>query len=397
MSGTMHGYYAGQDVLPTHGGFTSVAELDAYEAQRRLLFTDKLHLPPRVFAGARLLELGPDAGENSLVFARWGAQCTLSEPHLGAHPVIREYFDRFGLGDRLVALESHELETYPAPAADAERFDVVDAEGFVNAVQPPSAWIDKLPRLLRPDGFVVLFYNETFGCVLELVWKVVQARFRELTGSGSTEAAERLFSAKWSSIPHKRSIESWTMDVLENPFVRLRYFLDAKDLCRLMSDAGFRLYASWPRYDGGLDVYWFKHDRMPDELVEEQRDQIGRGRLSHMFGRKHFLADLEVVEEAELRALLDDVDALVDEFDSARAARVDRRLAAIASILGSGAVIGGAKGTGRSLATIDMLRRLLATLAEGSSDRIAAFCAEDQAFIESWGMPAHFAVFRKSA
>src|SRR5437867_368083 len=104
--GTMHGYYASQDVLPTYGRLASGADLEAHERHRRRLFTDKLCLPPRIFTGARLLELGPDAGENSLAFALWGADCTLVEPNHKAHPVIREYFRRFELRHRLSALES---------------------------------------------------------------------------------------------------------------------------------------------------------------------------------------------------------------------------------------------------------------------------------------------------
>ena len=394
---TMYAYYAGQSVLPTHGAFTSPSELEAYDRQRRRLFTDKLCLPPRLFDGARLLEFGPDAGENSLVFARWGADCTLVEPHLRAHEVIRGYFERFELTERLSALESHDLESYPLPATPAERFDVIDAEGFIYVIQPPSIWIERFSELVHEDGFVVLgAYMETFGGLLELMWKVVQARFRALTALGADGAARRLFGTKWQSIPHKRSIESWTMDVLENPFVRLRYFLEPKELCTEMARAGFRLYSSWPRYDGGLDVHWFKRELSVDEQLEHELDFIARSRLSHVFGRKHFLADLGAVSEEELRALLDDVDALVDGFDPDRAAAADARLGTLAGILSSPAVIAREEDTRRSLETVDMLRRLLGVLADGPPERIAAFCNEDRAFVDSWGMPAHLAVFRRA-
>src|SRR5438034_4328867 len=159
----MYSYYEQQDVLPTYGAFASRADLDGHERHRRRLLTDKLHLPPRYFEGARLLEFGPDAGENSLVFALWGADCTLAEPHVRAHAVICEYFQRFGLGDRLVDLSAHDVAGYPVPAADTDRFDVVDAEGFLYTIQPSSIWIDKLGRLLRDDGLAILFEMTTSG------------------------------------------------------------------------------------------------------------------------------------------------------------------------------------------------------------------------------------------
>ena len=41
-------YYERQDVLPTFGNFKSPAQLDAYAAQRRELFADRLMFPPAV-------------------------------------------------------------------------------------------------------------------------------------------------------------------------------------------------------------------------------------------------------------------------------------------------------------------------------------------------------------
>jgi Methyltransferase domain len=394
MPETLHGYYAEQEIMPTHGGFTSPADLDAYQAERARIFTDKLKLPPRTFAGARLLELGPDTGENSLVFARWGAACTLSEPHVRAHAVIREYFDRFGLSGRLEDLEEHGFETYPPPAPE-RRFDVVDAEGFVNAIQPPSAWIDRLPGLVADDGFAVLFYYEAYGCLFELTWKVVHARYRELTGLGRAEAAEEVFAAKWASIPHKRPLAAWAMDVLENPFVRLETFLDARELCRAMTHAGFVLHSAWPSYDGGLDVHWFKRDRTPEARLAEQVDFIGRSRLSHLFGRKHFLASAEVLDESMLQGALQHMDALVDGWDGQRAKQLDAHLAAVSAALELPTVLADPDDTRRSVEGVDMLRRLLHVLGDGVPERIAAFCNGDAAFVEAWGLPSHFAVFRK--
>lgn len=391
MNETLHGYYGRQEVFPTYGGFASEESLAAHERARRRLFTDKLALPRRTFAGARLLELGPDAGENALVFALWGADCTLAEPNARAHSVIREYFERFSLQDRLVALEKWDLEGYPEPA----EFDIVDAEGFIHTIQPASRWTSKLTRLLREEGFAVLFYHEAFGSLFELVWKVVHARFRALTGAEPVEAARAVFAAKWESIPHKRPIESWTMDVLESPFVRLRYFLEADALCTEMAAAGCRLYSSWPRYDGGLDVHWFKSEYPPEVERERRSDFIARSRLSHFFGRKHFLGQREPGLERELWELLELVDGLVDEFADAAARDVAARLSRVAALLESDHVIAEPEDTTRSLASVAAVCRLLEMLVRGRPDEISSFCNTDQAFIATWGMPAHFAVFQR--
>lgn len=397
MSETLYGYYQQQDVLPTHGAFKSAADLAPHEHHRRRLFTDKLKLPPALFRGARMLEFGPDAGENSLVFAQWGADCTLAEPNPKAHPVIREYFRRFGLEPKLRALETWDVKNFPEPATDAERFDLVDAEGFIYTIQPTELWVQKCARLTRPGGMVVLFYYEACGGFLELMLRVVQARHRALTGLDAVASARALFQTKWDSIPHKRRLESWTMDVLENPFVRLKYFLDPATLCEQMAAAGLWHYSSWPTYDGGLDVHWFKRELPGAERLRQQRDFIRRSRLSHVFGRKHFLSQAEDDFEPRLLALLAGVDGLIDQFSPARAEQLATELSVLESGLHAAAPMAVPADTERSLQTVASLRELLRLQAAGDAGAIAHFCNQDRAFLEAWGMPSHFAVFRRAA
>lgn len=396
MSETLYGYYQQQAILPTHGAFKSAADLAPHERHRRRLFTDKLKLPPALFRGARLLEFGPDAGENSLVFAQWGADCTLAEPNHKAHPVIREYFQRFGLGARLRALEPWDVKNFPEPANDGERFDLVDAEGFIYTIQPTELWVRKCARLTRPGGLVVLFYYEACGGLLELMLRVVQARHRALTGLDAVASARALFQTKWDSIPHKRRLESWTMDVLENPFVRLKYFLDPIVLGELMAAAGMWHYSSWPAYDGGLDVHWFKRELPGAERLRHQRDFIRRSRLSYLFGRRHFLPHVDEAFEAGVLRLLVDVDRLIYQFTPEHAARLAEDLALLERGLQIAEPMSASADTERSRQTVTCLRQLLRVLAGGDAAALARFCNEDRAFIEAWGMPSHFAVFRRA-
>jgi hypothetical protein len=390
---SLFAYYRRQSFSPT-ATLDSPADLAALERERRGLFRDRLALPPAVFRGARLLEVGPDTGANSLVFALWGALCTLSEPNPRAHPLIEGHFGRFGLGDHLVELLPWEVEALPAAHAEAERFDVLDAEGFTYTVRPAVRWLEKFAQLVRDDGFVVVSFYDTAGTFLELLWKVVHSRYRALTGAGGAEAAHRVFSAKWRSIPHRRSLDAWTMDVLENPFVRLEYFLEPGSLCADAAAVGLLLYSSWPSYRSGFDVGWYKRRVDPAEELERQRDFVARGRLGYLFGRQHFLAGDTAVGGA-VDKLVACVDELIDDFEASRVARCDELLAAIGRALRSSDVLSRPGGVERSLATVESVRRLLALLADGSVAELEAFCGSDAGFIESWGSPAHFAVFRR--
>ncbi|MFX5521487.1 methyltransferase domain-containing protein, partial [Acinetobacter baumannii] len=92
-----------------------------------------------------------DTGENSIVFAQWGARVTLVEPNAEAHPYIRQYFSRFSLESNLTEIVTKSvLDCEPA-----RQYDFVDAEGFIYTVQPTSAWVSKLHECLKPDGIAL--------------------------------------------------------------------------------------------------------------------------------------------------------------------------------------------------------------------------------------------------
>jgi Methyltransferase domain len=391
----MYQYYREQAVLPTHGRFQSGSDLDAHERHRREVFTQKLFLPPRIFRDARLIEFGPDAGENSLVFARWGASCTLVEPNPKAHPVIESYFRAFDLTRQLAGLEGCDVKAYATRPGPAAKFDFIDAEGFIYTVKPDSLWIDLFSRIANDGAFVILFYCDPFGNFFELFTKVIHAKVRQVLGTSPLETAQKLFLTKWNSIPHKRSLESWVMDVMENPFVRFRYFLEPQALCTQMLEAGFQLYSSWPPYKNGLKIDWFKKTPSAAEQLRTQNEFIASSRLGHLFGRQHFMPDPDPALEKRLADLLTLTDSLIDRFDTGVAARCAEHLEVIARVLGSDSVFADPQDTATTLRAIDSTQRILQFLSADAIDALIAFCNTDPGFIETWGMPSHFAVFQK--
>ncbi len=106
----------------------------------------------------------------------------MDEPHEKAHGTIRDYFSRLQQDDRLKQLRSEDVLQISAPLHEAERFDVVDAEGFIYTILPTRSWLEKCAALTRTGGFFVVFYYEAYRSFMELVLKVVHARYRALTG-----------------------------------------------------------------------------------------------------------------------------------------------------------------------------------------------------------------------
>jgi Methyltransferase domain len=388
-------YYARQDVLPTFADFKSPEQLDRYAAQRRELFIDKLMLPPKLFHDAEVLEFGPDSGENALVFAGWGARMTLAEPNKQAHGQIRTYFERFRLAYRLRDLVIADVEGF----CGDRRFDFVDAEGFIYTVQPTESWLRVFGGLLEPDGFAIVSYYERHGGFFELALKAIHAAGKALTGLPALEAAKLLFDAKWNSIPHTRSFESWLMDVLENPFARYRYFLDAATLCREADAAGFDIHAAWPSYRDMLDICWHKTVRSAAEKLYYNTSHLRRSGLSFLAGKRLYLVGkAETVDfiTALLEQLAGDVDALIDDPLGRRLAPLLSNLATLRKTVETAEIFADDVAAIASfIETLGGLHAIFSAIARGDTDSLVASTNSDAAFIGTWGIPAHFLVLRK--
>ena len=135
----------------------------------------------------------------------------------------------------------------------------------------------------------------------------------------------------------------------------------------------------------------------PKEQLESQNEFIERSRLSHMFGRKHFLLKTGPGMEPSIKELLTLTDSLIDEFDRDKAEKCIEHLGSIERLIGSDAVISEPKDVKETLNAIKSIKHILNLLIAGNADDIAAFCSSDKAFIKSWGMPTHYAVFRKGS
>jgi hypothetical protein len=388
-------YYERQDVLPTFGNLKSPAQFEAYATQRRELFSNKLMLPPRLFGGAEVLEFGPDSGENAMVFAGWGAMMTLAEPNRQAHSKINAYFAHLGLSDRLREVTSSDVEGFRSE----RRFDVIDAEGFIYTIQPSAKWLDIFHRVLNPDGYAIVSYYERYGGFLELALKAIHAAGKMLSGRPPLETAKLLFEAKWNTIPHTRAFESWLMDVLENPFVRHRYFIDAAELCQDADRLSFDIHAAWPSYRDTLDVYWHKKILPGDEKLLRTLRHLRRSRLSFLAGAKLYLTGrTEIVDSvsSSLERLIRDVDGLIDAPLGDGLADVVVGLASLRKAVDATELLADDKADVEMFgATLDSLFRIFSAIGRRDVAAVATLTRSDAAFIHAWGLPAHFAVLRK--
>lgn len=393
----LYTYYQKKDVLPTHARFSCAQDLEKYRKHREDFFIEKLYLPTRMFAGAKLIEFGPDSGENSLVFADWGAFITLVEPNFKAWPYINKYFEKFNFKDRLVSIEKTSLEDFKAK----EKFQVIDAEGFIYTVRPMAVWIKLFSGLLQKGGIFIISYMEVYGSFIELLHKLIYERVKNVIAKTPGQSGWKLFQGKWNALPHTRSFDSWVMDVLENPYVRLKYFFDPRDLCKKLASANFSLYSSWPSYTDNLQVYWHKKNLPAGQKLESSLDFISRSCLSFTLGQKLFLYSQPKAAVERINKLLFDlvkyVDYLIDDFDLGVLKKCVNNLDELKKILEKEEFFASGEGAKEDVFLLtESLHKIFSGLKDDNFGQLVTICNHDRVFLRSWGMPCHYAVFRKN-
>jgi hypothetical protein len=389
---TLYEYYHNRGFSPTYAGFEGEPELARYETMREHVLRDRLSLPREVFAGARVLDYGPDTGEDALVLARWGARLTLVEPNELAHPTIRNYFERFGLTDSIEKLVKADVLSF----ADDVLYDAIVAEGFLFTVKPIRAWLEAFRRRLRVDGMFLVSYYERFGAFVELCFRVLHLAFRRMNQLDPVASAYALYEAKWNSIPHTRAFESWVFDVLENPFVRAGQFIDASELLREAAVAGFDLYSSFPVYRDPLIMGWHKAPIDSNRALERSLVHIERSVLSILTGRKLYLAQAEDAHRltAVANGLMIAVDALVDGNDARSYESVASGFEELRTSIGSSEMVADRDDRSAAIQALGALAEAFVFAGSGDAEGLAQYTQSNQAFIAAWGVPTHFAVAR---
>lgn len=393
----LYTYYQEKDVLPTYARFSCIEDLNRYKGQREQFFVEKLYLPTQMFKNADLIEFGPDSGENSLVFADWGASITLVEPNPKAWPYISDYFENFNFKERLVSIEKVALEAFKTE----KQFQIIDAEGFIYTIQPESIWIKLFADILQERGFFIISYMEVYGSFIELLHKLIYARVKSVLGKTPRDAAWQLFKSKWNLLSHTRSFDSWVMDVLENPYVRLKYFFDPQVLCRKLADAKFSLYSSWPSYTDNLNVYWHKKNLPLEQRLSSNLDFISRSCLSFTLGKKVFLYSLpkESVMQIDdlLLSLVRCVDDLIDNFDLNILEKCINSLNEIKRFFEKEILLGESLRNREDIfQLLECFIKIFTELKTNNFKQLITICNADRVFINCWGMPCHYAVFRKN-
>jgi hypothetical protein len=272
---TMLDYYKSKNIIAVA---YKNGELNTHFSQRKNLLQNHLSLPLIYFKGAKVLEFGPNGGENSLFLALNGSQITLVEPDTSLHQRILDLYrdidgiDAGGLND----LSSHTIESFFSSTS----YDFVLAEGFLHALDHRYQMIKKMADLSR--RFIVLTYICPWGAFNEAVKRFVFKRVLEIKfGVDNAElpfesvliVAEDFFYEDFRNLGTVRTFESWVRDVLLNPCCQSKMLDKFDDLIEWIRGFKFEFHGSSPAWDTRNMWEWYKIKSSKD-VVEEWRSNL---------------------------------------------------------------------------------------------------------------------------
>lgn len=231
-----------QEELPSvYFSDKSEQEFRAYAARAEHTYRSLFKFPPRMFAGADLIDFGAGTGENTVAMALWGANCTLVE-----------------LNDQALAIARHVFATY-APAGDhafvqssifdfesPRQYDVVQSRGVLAHTADKAGAFRRIASFVKPGGFLIYGDPNKAGGFQNMLQRFAvyhyaeswneMVRVCELLFKEDIDRSERFMPRSRRSIIFDR----WVIQSQDDPSV--------DEVVGWLGECGFELYSSYPPF-----------------------------------------------------------------------------------------------------------------------------------------------------
>lgn len=222
--------------------FSDKAEKDYHEwtSQAAYIYRDLLHIPPKLFSGASVIDFGAGTGENTIPLANWGAMCTLVDINAEALKIAKKVFKRYDTRQRKHRFSCSSIFYY----ADTKQYNFVCALGSLHHTNEKERAFSIISSFLKPDGYLILGMSSPVGGFQNNLQRIICYKFAE-TDEEIVEVAERLFRedidrAQAFGKRSRRSIifDRWVVPKQDDPTV--------EQVLDWFRKNGIRFYHSYP-------------------------------------------------------------------------------------------------------------------------------------------------------
>lgn len=170
--------------------------------RRRAGLYRQLGLPPMLFSGKNVLEVGPGGGFNALAtYTFEPSHYTLVEPNETGFEEIKANFQKFHF-DRNVSFINATLESFKSD----EHFEIILCEGLVQGLPDKVSFLQKLESLLSPGGLLVITVADEISMFFEIIRRHLSNR---LTSKCNT-FEEKIALMVEAFSPHLKTLEGMT-------------------------------------------------------------------------------------------------------------------------------------------------------------------------------------------
>jgi len=406
-------FYIKHNFLPTQTQINlgDNKDYNFYKNQRLFLLENLLNIPRKFLDGCSYLEIGPDSGENALFAATLGAYVTCIDPNPLAIKSVNRLFDNFpgkNIAERLIESEICYFEEYQTD----KNFNLIACEGMIHTVPDSHIFYKKLSDLIDQQGFVLISYCNELSIFADLFHSKVfkslvinHLEVKEIEKNSIEEIinfGKSLFSNKWSKINHLRSIDTWLMDVLLNPAVKIESTVNTLLVLKTFKDFGLNYWSSWPRYEQIGEMRWHRNIKPVEEGFADISNQYKKLSLQFLLGYStdfiHVITDPNFIED--LYILCCNVNA---ELDNSNWIALSDHIRTLIEILSKDSRFIHTNDYDRVLSILNMLIEIVDFLKFGMyKDLInyitssSSFSASSFDFSNYWGQPNHYLVLYKS-
>jgi hypothetical protein len=210
----MLSYYLERSCSPVH---QDISDLELHVARRSKLYRT-IGMPPIMFGGRRVLEIGPGGGFNSIVFLLWGADMDFVEPNPAGSSEIPGMMEKFRISPNRWRIYPVAIEEF----TPERPYPIVIAEGFLPGMNERSGAVRNIRDSVEPGGVLSVTCADDVSMFFDILKRFVALRLlqsRGITGyEESISVLAEAYSSQLDRLGHaSRSTRDWVMDVLLNP------------------------------------------------------------------------------------------------------------------------------------------------------------------------------------
>ena len=248
--------------------------------------------------GARVLEVAPGTGQNSLYLARLAPQSlTLVEPNPIAIRDIAAVYATPGVAPVPPLVIEARFEEYEPE----ELFDVVVCENWLGSSDHERRLLAKLGRMVADGGLLLVTTVSPVGMLPNLLRRSLARKLvlPESPFAASTSVLSRAFGPHLRTLAAMtRGVTDWVQDNMLNP----AYFGIQLTVPMVLSDfaSDFEVLGSSPRF--AADWRWFKGLCGPDRDFNRHVLTEYRSGLHNFFDHRTVLPARDLARNAEFEA-----------------------------------------------------------------------------------------------